>query len=120
MVKETNKDANYAIIEDKETGEAIIDLLTWAPDSDVMEFNVFKYARAGNGPGLVALQYAQRIILGDLDVEGMRALRAKSVQYMADTNIALARDYFAAKLKKSSAAQPQSSAPPLARASAER
>lgn len=120
IVKENNKDANYAIIEDEKTGEAIIDFLTWAPDSDIMEFNVFKYARAENGPGLVALQYAQHIKLGDLDVEGMRALRAKSVEYMADTNIALARDYFAGKLKKSSAAEPQSSAPLSARAGAER
>jgi hypothetical protein len=120
LVKENNKDANYALIENEKTGEAIIDFLTWAPDSDIMEFDVFKYARAENGPGLVALQYAQHIKLGDLDVEGMRALRAKSVQYMADTNIALARDYFAAQLKKSSAAEPQASAPLSSRASAER
>ncbi len=120
MVKENNKDANYAIIEDKETGEAIIDFLTWVPDSDIMEFDVFKYARAENGPGLVALQFAQHIKLGDLDVEGMRALRAKSVEYMASTNIDLARDYFAAKLKKWSAAEPQSPATLSDRASAER
>ncbi len=42
IVKETNKDANFAIIENETTGEAIIDFLTWAPESDVMEFNVFK------------------------------------------------------------------------------
>ena len=68
-VKETNKDANFAIVENEETGEAIIDFLTWAPESDVMEFNVFKYARAADGRGLVAMQYAQHIKLGDLDVE---------------------------------------------------
>jgi hypothetical protein len=105
VVKETNKDANYAIVENEKTGEAIIDFLTWAPDSDVMEFNVFKYARAKNGKGLIALQYAQHIKLGDLDVEGMRALRAKSVEYMVATNIAQARDYFAGKAEKSDAAE---------------
>ena len=99
-VKETNKDANFAIVVNEKTGEAIIDFLTWTPGSDVMEFNVFKYARAENGPGLIALQFAQHIKLGELDVEGMRELRARSVQYMAETNIGLARDYFAAKLKK--------------------
>ena len=120
IVKENNKDANFAIVEDEKTGEAIIDFLTWAPDSDIMEFDVFKYARAENGPGLVAIQYAQHIKLGDIDVEGMRALRAKSVEYMAGTNIALARDYFAGRLKKSSAAEPQSAAPLSAHAGAER
>ena len=84
VVKETNKDANFAIIENEKTGEAIIDFLTWAPESDVMEFNVFKYARAADGKGLVAMQYAQHIKLGDIDVEGMRALRARSVEDMAD------------------------------------
>lgn len=120
LVKENNKDANYALIENEKTGEAIIDFLTWAPDSDIMEFNVFKYARAENGPGLIALQFAQHIKLGELDVEGMRELRARSVQYMADTNIGLARDYFAAKLKKWSAAEPPSPAKLSARASTER
>ena len=64
------------MIKNKDKGDAIIDFLTWAPDSDVMEFNVFKYARAEYGPGLVALQYAQRFKLGDMSVEQFRALRA--------------------------------------------
>src|SRR5262249_51045888 len=74
-VKENNKDANYAIVTNDKTGEAMIDFLTWEPDSDVMEFNVFKYARAADGRGLVAMQYAQHVRLGDLDVQGMRELR---------------------------------------------
>ncbi len=101
VVKETNKDANFAIVENEETGEAIIDFLTWAPESDVMEFNVFKYARAADGKGLIAMQYAQHIKLGEIDVEGMRALRARSVQEMADTAISQAQAYFAHKQGKS-------------------
>ena len=101
VVKETNKDANFAIIENEKTGEAIIDFLTWTPESDVMEFNVFKYARAADGKGLVAMQYAQHIKLGEIDVEGMRALRASSVQEMADTAISQAQAYFARKQEKS-------------------
>ena len=97
VVKEVNKDANFALVENPDTGEAIIDFLTWAPDSDVMEFNVFKYARAANAPGLVALQYAQRFTLGDLDVSNLRALRVRSVEEMAHTDIGPARDYFARK-----------------------
>jgi hypothetical protein len=101
VVKETNKDANFAIVENEKTGEAIIDFLTWAPESDVMEFNVFKYARAADGKGLVAMQYAQHIKLGELDVEGMRALRTRSVQDMADAAISQAQAYFARKQGKS-------------------
>jgi hypothetical protein len=98
--KVTNPDANYAIIENKERGDAIIDFLTWAPGSDVMEFNVFKYARAEYGPGLVALQYAQRFKLGDMSVEAFRALRERMVEAMANTDIAQARTYFAEKAKE--------------------
>jgi hypothetical protein len=116
IVKETNKDANYAIIENETTGEAIIDFLTWAPESDVMEFNVFKYARAANGKGLVAMQYAQHVKLGDLDVEGMRALRARSVDDMAATDISQAQDYFARKLGKSASNAAEGGKPALARA----
>jgi hypothetical protein len=116
IVKQTNKDANYAIIENETTGEAIIDFLTWTPESDIMEFNVFKYARAANGQGLVALQYAQHIKLGELDVEGMRALRTRSVDEMATTGVAQARDYFARKPEKSSSNAAEDGEPALARA----
>jgi hypothetical protein len=98
--KEQNPDANFAVIANKETGDAIIDFLTWAPNSDVMEFNVFKYARAEYGPGLVALQYAQRFKLGDLSVEAFRALRSRAVAAMAQSDIGQARTYFAEKAKE--------------------
>ena len=114
-VKETNKDANFAIVENEETGEAIIDFLTWAPESDVMEFNVFKYARAADGRGLVAMQYAQHIKLGDLDVEGMRALRASSVQEMADTAMSKAQAYFARQQEKSASQAAEDEEADLAR-----
>jgi hypothetical protein len=114
-VKETNKDANFAIVENEETGEAIIDFLTWAPESDVMEFNVFKYARAADGRGLVAMQYAQHIKLGDLDVEGMRALRASSVQEMADTAMSEAQAYFARQQEKSASQAAEDEEADLAR-----
>ncbi len=98
VVKEVNKDANFALTEDPKTGEAIVDFLTWAPDSDVMEFNVFKYARAANGAGLIALQYAQRLKAADMDVADFRALRQRSVEEMARTNVAPAREFFAEKV----------------------
>ncbi|HEY8248360.1 MAG TPA: hypothetical protein VIG38_13890 [Hyphomicrobium sp.] len=113
IVKQTNKDANYAIIENETTGEAIIDFLTWTPESDIMEFNVFKYARAASGQGLVALQYAQHIKLGELDVEGMRALRTRSVDDMAKTDISEAQGYFARRQGKSASNAGEEGSPPL-------
>jgi len=115
-VKQNNKDANYAIVANDKTGEAIIDFLTWAPESDVMEFNVFKYAPAADGRGLVAMQYAQHIKLGDIDVDGMRALRAKSVADMAATDIQQAQSYFSVKRARSAANAPDDGQASMARA----
>ncbi len=100
VVQEDNPEANFALQENKQEGSAIIDFLTWAPGSDVMEFNVFKYARAEYGPGVIALQFAQRFKIGDLSVEDFRALRERVVKAMAETDIAPARDYFAGKAKE--------------------
>jgi len=115
-VKETNKDANYAIVANDKTGDAIIDFLTWAPESDVMEFNVFKYARAADGRGLVAMQYAQHVRLGEMDVEGMRALRARSVANMAAADIRQAQKYFAGKRARSASDAGGKGKPSFARA----
>ena len=113
-VKQTNPDANYQTYVNDKAGDAIIDFLTWAPGSNVLEFNVFKYARAEYGPGLVAVQYAQRFKYGALDVEGIRALRDHSVEEMAHTDIAQARSYFAGQAKVQTGASeedPQEDAP---------
>jgi hypothetical protein len=119
-VKENNKDANFAILANDKSGEAIIDFLTWAPDSDVMEFNVFKYARASDGRGLLAMQYAQHIKLGDIDVEGMRALRERSVDNMASTDMGEAQKYFANKRARSASSKGREDASSLARAGGDR
>jgi hypothetical protein len=116
VVIENNKDANFAIVENAKTGEAIIDFLTWTPESDVMEFNVFRYARASNGKGLIAMQYAQHIRLGDIDVAGMQALRARSIADMAALAITPAQDYFARKQGKSASNAEDDGQPTLARA----
>lgn len=98
--KEANPNSNYAVRADKEKGDAIVDFLTWAPGSDVLEFNVFKYARAGYGPGLVALQYAQRFKIDDMGVEAFRALRQRAVAAMAAADVTPARSYFAEKARE--------------------
>jgi hypothetical protein len=116
-VKEKNKDANFAMIGNEEKGVAIIDFLTWEPESDIMEFNVFKYTRAADGRGLIAMQYAQHIKLGEMDVEGIKALRVRAVVDMAATDMAPAQAYFAGKRAKSAGSHaPQDSDPALANA----
>jgi hypothetical protein len=94
-VKDNNKDANYSLTKDDKSGEAIVDFLTWAPGSDVMEFNVFKYAKAGDGQGLIALQYAQRFKSKDIPVEEFRKLRERMVGEMSQTDVGPAREFFA-------------------------
>src|SRR4029079_19318358 len=116
VVIENNKDANFAIVENAKTGAAIIDFLTWTPESDVMAFNVFRYARASSGKGLIAMQYAQHIRLGDIDVAGMQALRARSIADMAALAITPAQDYFARKQGKSASNAEDDGQPTLARA----
>ncbi len=98
--KEANPDANYALLDNKEAGDAIIDFLTWAPGSEIGEFNVFKFARAQYGPGLVGLQFAQRFKVADMDVKDFQALRKRAVAEMARTDIAQVRHYFAEKAKE--------------------
>lgn len=119
-VKAKNKDANYAVVTNDKTGETIIDFLTWEPESDVLEFNVFKYARAADGRGLVAMQSAQHVKLGDIDVEGMRELRATSVANMAAMNIAQAQQYFAGKRARSASNDGNGGEPSTARAGSPR
>ena len=115
-VKEANKDANYAITIDDESGEAIIDFLTWAPESDVMEFNVFKYARAEDGRGLIAMQFAQHVTIDGIDVEGMRALRQRAVKDMSDMDVEQAQKYFAGKRSQTSADAGDDDKPSMAEA----
>jgi hypothetical protein len=99
-VKEANPDANFALLKDEKNGVAIIDFLTWEPGSDIGEFNVFKYARADFGPGLIAMQYAQRFKVGDMDVNDFRKLRERAVAEMAKADMAPARAYFAQRAKE--------------------
>jgi hypothetical protein len=99
-LKEINKDFTYAIVDSKEKGgDAIIEFMTWEANSEVVEFDVFKYAQAGFGRGLIALQFAQRFRLKDLSVEEFQALRERSVAFMEKADISAMRSYFAEQEK---------------------
>ena len=94
-VKETNPDASYVLTEDTAHDAAMIDFLTWEPGSDVGEFNVFKYAPAKSGPGLVAMQFVQRFNVADMDKEHFQDLRRRMVAEMSKADITPARRFFA-------------------------
>jgi hypothetical protein len=82
LVRDRYKGSKYKVINNPKTGEAIIDFLIPVPNTELMEFNVFKYAPTGNE--LVALQFAQRVKLGEIDGEDMRKLRDRAIQEMAN------------------------------------
>ena len=46
-----------------------------------MEFNVFKYTPAGNE--LVALQFARRVKLGEVDADELRGIRERAISEIA-------------------------------------
>jgi len=93
LIKQRFPGATYKVIGNPKTSEAIIDFLLPVPNSDTMEFNVFKYAPAGNG--LVALQYARRVKLGEIDGTELREIRERAINEMANYAMAPVNAYFA-------------------------
>jgi len=86
LVRQRYKTSNYKVINNTKTAEAIIDFLIPVPNSDLHEFNVFKYAPAGKE--LVALQFALRVDLLKVGVDAMRAFRERTIQEMAGYDMA--------------------------------
>jgi hypothetical protein len=82
LVRDRYKGAPYKVINNPKTGEAIVDFLIPVPNTELMEFNVFKYSPAGSE--LVALQFAQRVKLGEIGGEEMRKIRERAIEEMAN------------------------------------
>ena len=80
-LKRKYPDAPVAILENKATGEVIVDFVAWPDDRAFTEFNLFRYGKRAGG-GVVAQQYAMRAygdataFLGDLKKERRRLLDA--------------------------------------------
>jgi hypothetical protein len=92
LVRERYKGAKYRVISNARTGEATIDFLIPVPNSELMEFNVFKYAPAGSE--LVAFQFAQRVKLGEIDADELRAVRERAIGEMTDYDMASVKVFF--------------------------
>lgn len=60
IVKQANPQANFQVLENEKTNEAIIDFLTWPKDQKYMELNVFRFWKSKDGNAVVSLQLAYR------------------------------------------------------------
>jgi hypothetical protein len=81
-----SKGLRFSMIENPQTGEALIDFL--ASDQRGLEFNVFKYKQSRDGLGVVSVQWAQRFT--DTSPEGtdrFLRLRKQSIQEAAGFNM---------------------------------
>jgi len=58
-LRRQNPQTHSAILQNKKTGEIIVDFITWPDDRKFVEFNVFRYGRNPQG-GVIAQQYALR------------------------------------------------------------
>jgi hypothetical protein len=89
-------------ISNTETLEAITDLLLPVPKSEMMVFNAFKYTPTGNR--LVALQFARRAKLGEIDAKELldirqrainqRAINQRAIKEMVDYEMGPVKAYF--------------------------
>ena len=80
------------MITNPKTAEAIIDFFIPVPNSELMEFNVFKYAPAGKE--LVALQFARRVKLGEIDGAELSEIRQNAIQEIAKYDIKCVKVFF--------------------------
>lgn len=58
----------------KETGEAMLDFLTWPADARFVEFNVFRFFKTADGSALVSVQLARRIPVSEFTEENGKKL----------------------------------------------
>lgn len=59
-LNESNPLARHRLLTKPDDSEALIDFLTWPEDGDYMEFNIFRYVKRTDAPGLVSYQFAYR------------------------------------------------------------
>lgn len=88
VMRQRYPDARYKILENASTGEVMIDFLVSAPGSEVVELNVFKYARHESGRGLIAIQFAQRFRLGEATGEQVASARQAAIGEAASFRLA--------------------------------
>lgn len=82
-IKQANPDAQSAVIENPQTGDVIIDFVTWPSNHAFVEFNVFLYSKKSGG-GLLAKQYAVRAYGDPTEfLKKLKTERTRLVELMA-------------------------------------
>ncbi|HJV76388.1 MAG TPA: hypothetical protein VJ654_19355 [Noviherbaspirillum sp.] len=62
LVKQTNPQAPVKVSQNEQSGEAIVDFLTWPPDQSYMELNVFRFWKSKDGNAVVSIQFANKFV----------------------------------------------------------
>ncbi|MBK9447190.1 MAG: hypothetical protein IPO00_14610 [Betaproteobacteria bacterium] len=62
LVKQTNPQAAVKISRNEQSGEAIVDFLTWPQDQSYMELNVFRFWKSKDGNAVVSVQLANKFV----------------------------------------------------------
>ncbi len=73
IVKAINPKAQSRVIVNEKIDEAILDFLTWPADQQIIEFNIFRYAKSNDGKAVVSLQLAYRFT--DSSPEGIEKFK---------------------------------------------
>ncbi len=90
------KSADIRILKNDANGEAMIHFMLASPNSDIVEVNVFKYAKAPGRDGLISAQFALRFTLGEADPKEIKQARVRAVDEMARFSMQTVAEYFAA------------------------
>jgi hypothetical protein len=93
-LRSRDSSVEFNLVANPATSEALIDFLIATPGSDVVEFNVFKYAPVGN-TGLIAAQFARRFRAGSMSLDQLREMRRRAVAEMSRFDMAAVKTYFA-------------------------
>ena len=86
-VRQRDPSTKMRLIANDATGEAMLDFLAFK--GDLAEFNVFKYAPASHGGGVVAVQFSQRF-RGSIEPEDVMEMSRRTIG-MAHFDMNLAR-----------------------------
>lgn len=94
IVKATNPKANYRIIVNEQSAEAVINFLTWPPSGEYLEFNVFRYVKSSDGKGVVSLQFANRFAADSTpSVEEFKSQQNSWITQAANFDMTIVHNY---------------------------
>lgn len=81
LVKAYNDQSQSNVIVNKETSEALVDFLTWLPETKHMEFHIFRFAKSAEEDAVESLEFTYRLT-GEtaLDSEQFRKIRASWIK----------------------------------------